>query len=49
MTWSLLLDALLVLLGVGALVNGWRLGLLRTAAGLLGLVAGGVAAWFAMP
>lgn len=49
MTWSLLLDVLLVVLGIGALVNGWRLGLLRTAAGLLGLVAGGVAAWFAMP
>lgn len=49
MGWSLLLDVLLVLIGIGALVNGWRAGLLRTAAGLVGLVAGGVASWFAMP
>ncbi|MDR5698253.1 MarP family serine protease [Agromyces aerolatus] len=49
MTWSLLLDILLVLILIGALVNGFRAGLLRTAAGLAGLVAGGIAAYFVMP
>jgi len=47
--WSLVLDLLLVLVFIGAAVNGWRAGLLRTAAGLVGLVAGGIAAWFVMP
>ena len=49
MAWSLVLDLVLVLVLIGALVNGWRMGLLRTAAGLLGLVAGGIAAYFVMP
>jgi S1-C subfamily serine protease len=49
MTWSLLLDLVLVLILIGALVNGFRAGLLRTAAGLAGLVLGGVAAYFVMP
>ncbi|HEX6953281.1 MAG TPA: MarP family serine protease [Agromyces sp.] len=49
MGWSLILDIVLVLVLVGALVHGWRAGLLRTAAGLLGLIAGGIAAYFAMP
>lgn len=49
MGWSLILDIVLVLVLVGALVHGWRAGLLRTAASLLGLIAGGIAAYFAMP
>ncbi|MGR0220997.1 MarP family serine protease [Agromyces sp. ZXT2-6] len=49
MGWSLILDIVLVLVLIGALVHGWRAGLLRTAAGLLGLIAGGIAAYFAMP
>jgi S1-C subfamily serine protease len=49
MAWSLVLDLVLVLVLIGALVNGWRMGLLRTAAGLLGLIAGGIAAYFVMP
>ncbi|MFF2494522.1 MarP family serine protease [Agromyces sp. NPDC058064] len=49
MLWSLLLDLLLVLVFIGAVVHGARAGLLRTAAGLVGLVAGGVAAYFVMP
>jgi S1-C subfamily serine protease len=47
--WSLILDIVLVLVLIGALVHGWRAGLLRTAASLLGLIAGGIAAYFAMP
>ncbi|PWC04963.1 serine protease [Agromyces badenianii] len=47
--WSILLDVALVLVFIGAVVNGWRAGLLRTAAGLIGLVAAGVAAYFVMP
>ncbi|WP_353826837.1 MarP family serine protease [Agromyces sp. SYSU T0242] len=49
MPWSLLLDLVLVLVLIGALVNGWRSGLLRTLGGLLGLLAGAVVAYFAMP
>jgi uncharacterized membrane protein required for colicin V production len=49
MGWSLLLDILLVLLFIGAVVNGYRAGLLRTAAGLIGLVLGGIASYFVMP
>jgi S1-C subfamily serine protease len=49
MAWSVVLDIVLVLVLIGALVNGWRMGLLRTAAGLLGLIAGGIAAFFVMP
>ncbi|MFD4420661.1 MarP family serine protease [Agromyces sp. NPDC058484] len=49
MGWSLLLDVLLVVGFIAAVVHGSRAGLLRTAAGLVGLVLGGIAAWFAMP
>ncbi|MFF2275350.1 MarP family serine protease [Agromyces sp. NPDC058126] len=49
MLWSLLLDLLLVLVFIGAVVHGARAGLLRTAAGLVGLIAGGIAAYFVMP
>lgn len=49
MGWSLLLDVLLVVVFIAALVNGYRAGLLHTAAGLVGLILGGIAAYFAMP
>ena len=49
MVWSIVLDVLLVLVFIGAVVNGYRSGLLRTAAGLVGLVLGGIAAYFVMP
>ncbi|MBM7829741.1 S1-C subfamily serine protease [Agromyces cerinus] len=49
MVWSIVLDVALVLVFIGAIVNGWRAGLLRTAAGLVGLVAAGIAAYFVMP
>ena len=49
MGWSIVLDVLLVLLFIGAVVNGYRAGLLHTAAGLVGLVLGGIAAYFVMP
>ncbi|MGR2753626.1 MarP family serine protease [Agromyces arachidis] len=49
MDWSLVLDLVLVVVIIVAIVHGWRAGLLRTAAGLIGLVAGGIAAYFAMP
>ena len=49
MGWSLVLDVLLVLVFIGAVVHGYRAGLLRTAAGLVGLILGGIAAWFVMP
>jgi S1-C subfamily serine protease len=49
MVWSIVLDVLLVLLFIGAVVNGYRSGLLRTAAGLVGLILGGIAAYFVMP
>jgi S1-C subfamily serine protease len=49
MGWSLVLDVVLVLLFVGAIFNGWRVGLLRTAASLVGLVLAGIASFFVMP
>ena len=49
MGWSIVLDVLLVLCFIGAVVNGYRAGLLHTAAGLVGLVLGGIAAYFVMP
>lgn len=49
MGWSLLLDLLLVVVFIASAVIGYRSGLLRTAAGLVGLVLGGIAAYFAMP
>ena len=36
MPWSLILDIVLILVLVGALVHGWRAGLLRSLGGLLG-------------
>jgi S1-C subfamily serine protease len=47
--WSIVLDIVLVLVFIGAVVNGWRAGLLHTAAGLIGLVAAGIGAFFVMP
>lgn len=49
MGWSLVLDIVLVLVFIGAVVNGARAGLLHTAAGLVGLVAGAIASYFVMP
>ena len=49
MGWSLVLDVVLVLVFIGAIINGWRAGILHTAAGLVGLIAGGIAAFFVMP
>ena len=49
MGWSLVLDVVLVLLFIGAIANGWRVGLLRTAASLVGLIAAGIASFFVMP
>lgn len=49
MGWSVLLDVLLVVGFIVAIVNGSRAGLLRTAAGLMGVVLGGIAAFFVMP
>jgi S1-C subfamily serine protease len=49
MGWSLLLDVLLVVIFIGAVVNGYRAGLLHTAAGLVGLILGGIASYFVMP
>src|SRR5688500_17313494 len=49
MAWSLLLDVLLVVIFIGAIVNGYRAGLLHTAAGLDGVILGGIASYFVMP
>jgi S1-C subfamily serine protease len=49
MGWSLLLDVLLVVIFIGAIINGYRAGLLHTAAGLVGLILGGIASYFVMP
>jgi uncharacterized membrane protein required for colicin V production len=49
MGWSVVLDVVLVLVFIGAIVNGYRSGILGTAAGLVGLIAGGIGAYFAMP
>ncbi|WP_448005658.1 MarP family serine protease [Agromyces bauzanensis] len=49
MTWSLVVDLLLIIVFIASAVIGSRSGLLRTAAGLVGLVLGGIAAYFAMP
>ncbi|WP_159606653.1 CvpA family protein, partial [Agromyces humi] len=49
MAWSLLLDVFLVLVFIAAAVHGYRAGLLRTAAGLIGLILGGIAAYLVMP
>ncbi|WP_353807256.1 MarP family serine protease [Agromyces sp. SYSU T00194] len=49
MNWTLVLDLLLIAALAGAFVRGWRSGLLHTAGGLAGIVAGGVAAYFLLP
>ncbi|MEV1131542.1 MarP family serine protease [Agromyces sp. NPDC049794] len=49
MSWSLLLDLLLIVIFISSIVVGYRRGLLHTAAGLVGLILGGIAAYFAMP
>lgn len=49
MAWSIMIDVLLIIGFLTALVNGFRAGLLRTLSGLLGLIAGGVAAFFVIP
>jgi S1-C subfamily serine protease len=46
---SLLLDIVLVLLLLSYLVYGFRIGLVRSLAGIAGLIAGGIAAVFAIP
>ncbi|WP_233563807.1 MarP family serine protease [Cryobacterium tepidiphilum] len=49
MTPHLILDLLLLLALVGCFVSGYRSGLLRSIAVMLGLVAGGIAAYFVVP
>ncbi|TFD45156.1 MarP family serine protease [Cryobacterium frigoriphilum] len=49
MAGSTILDLLLVLLLIVSLINGYRSGLFRSVFGILGLVAGGVAAYFVVP
>lgn len=49
MTGSTVLDLFLVVLLLGALVNGYRGGLVRSLSGILGAVAGGIAAFFVVP
>ena len=49
MDWSLVLDVVLVLVLIGAIANGYRAGLLRTAAGLIGVILGAAAGAFVMP
>ena len=49
MSWSLLPDLLLIVIFISSIVVGYRRGLLHTAAGLVGLILGGIAAYFVMP
>ena len=44
-----LLDVLLVLVLLVYLGEGWRNGFLRSLSAILGIIAGGVAAYFAVP
>ena len=44
-----LLDVLLVLVLLVYLGEGWRNGILRSVSAILGVVAGGIAAFFAVP
>ena len=46
---STIVDILLVLTLIGALVSGFRSGLVRSLSGILGLVAGSIAAFFVVP
>lgn len=49
MPGSIILDVLLVLLLIASLVNGYRSGLIRSLSGIVGVVAGGIAAFFVVP
>ncbi|GAA1837978.1 MarP family serine protease [Agromyces salentinus] len=49
MDWSLVLDVVLLLTLIGAVLNGYRAGLLRTAAGLIGVLLGAATAAVVMP
>ena len=49
MPGSTVLDLLLILVLIVALVNGYRSGLLQSLTGIVGAVAGGVAAFFVVP
>jgi S1-C subfamily serine protease len=49
MSASVVLDVLLVVILVGYLVHGYRNGLIRSLAGFAGIIAGGIAAYFAIP
>lgn len=49
MSGTLILDLLLLLLLAGCVVSGYRSGLLRSVAVVVGLVLGGVAAYFVVP
>ena len=49
MTESVVLDIALVLLIVGYLVQGFRTGFARSLSGFIGVVVGGIAAFFAIP
>ena len=49
MAGSTILDLLLVLLLIAALINGYRSGLFRSVFGIVGLIAGGIAAYFVVP
>ncbi|MWB99467.1 MarP family serine protease [Agromyces seonyuensis] len=48
-SWDWLVDVVFLLILLAGLLNGVRAGLFRTAGALIGLVAGGIAAFFAMP
>src|SRR6218665_961660 len=48
-TPQLTVDGILLVILLGAVFTGWRAGLLRSAAGLLGFVAGGIAAYLLFP
>ena len=49
MAGSTILDLLLVLLLIASLVNGYRSGLFRSVSGILGVIVGGIAAFFVVP
>ncbi|MDH6237327.1 MarP family serine protease [Cryobacterium sp. CG_9.6] len=49
MTGSLILDLFLIVILFGALVNGYRSGLVRSLSGIIGAALGGVAAFFVVP
>ncbi|KFF59011.1 colicin V production protein [Cryobacterium sp. MLB-32] len=49
MTGSTVLDLFLIVLLLGSLINGYRSGLVRSLSGIIGAVAGGIAAFFVVP